>query len=183
MWNKEEKRKCNFNIPEIRLRTKTGYIRRVGSFSACPKFREVPAVMLVHLSDYVRLSSSQTHHQFETLVFPISRHTCTRCRKVILAYSEQLELQTAFSPYLYQPVQARWTVPLMGDTLLQILASKWRHPDRTYADMVANLVCVSLCHRTHGEGEGLMASSPAKPAGRRQDPMGHIPFGGNTLRD
>ena len=28
-----------------------------------------------------------------------------------------------------------------------------------------------------------MASSPAEPLGRRQDPMGHFPFGGNTLRE
>ena len=52
-----------------------------------------------------------------------------------------------------------------------------------YANMVANMVCVSLHHRTHGEGEGLMASSPAEPMGRRQDPMGHLPFGRNTLRE
>ena len=56
---KRKSEKCNFNTPEIRLRTKTGYIRRAGSFSACLKFREVPAVMLVCLSDYVRPSSSQ----------------------------------------------------------------------------------------------------------------------------
>ena len=49
--------------------------------------------------------------------------------------------------------------------------------------MAANMVCVSLRPRTHGEGEGLMASSPAEPAGRRQDPMGHLPFGRNTLRE
>ena len=71
----------------------------------------------------------------------------------------------------------------MGDTLFQILSSKWRHPDRMYANTVANMVCFSLCHRIHGEGEGLMASSPAEPAGRRQDPIGHPPFGGNTLRE
>ena len=110
---------------------------------------------------------TKSSHQFETLVFTISRHTCTKCRKVILAYSEQLKLWTAFSPCLYQLVQARWTVLLVGDTLFQILSSKWRHPDRTYANMVANVVCVSLHHRTHGEGEGLMASSPAEPVGRR----------------
>ena len=106
-------------------------------------------------------------NQFETLVFTISRHTCTKCRKVILAYSKQLKLWTAFSPCLYQLVQAGWTVLLVGDTLFQILSSKWRHPDRTYANTVANVICVSLCHRTHGEGEGLMASSPAEPVGRR----------------
>ena len=117
------------------------------------------------------------------LVFLISRHTCTKCRKVILAYSEQLKLQTACSPCLYQLVQAGWTMLLMGDTLFQILSSKWRHPDRSYANTVANVVCVSFCHRTHGEEEGLTASSPAEPVGRRRDPMGHLPFGGNTLRE
>ena len=66
---------------------------------------------------------------------------------------EQLEQWTAFSPCLYQLVQ-----------------------DRMYANMVANVVCVSLCHRTHGEGEGLTASSPTEPTGRRQDPVGHLPF-------
>ena len=49
-------------------------------------------------------------------------------------------------------------------------------PSRTYANMVANVVCVSLHPRTHGEGEGLTASSPAEPVGRRRDPMGHLPF-------
>ena len=49
--------------------------------------------------------------------------------------------------------------------------------------MVANVVCVSLCPRTHGKGEGLTASSPAEPAGRRRDPMGHLSFGRNTLRE
>ena len=48
---------------------------------------------------------------------------------------------------------------------------------------VANVVCVSLHPRTNGEGEGLTASSPAEPVGRRQDPMGHLPFGRNTLRE
>ena len=28
-----------------------------------------------------------------------------------------------------------------------------------------------------------MASSPAEPVGRRRDPMGHLPFGRNTLRE
>ena len=28
-----------------------------------------------------------------------------------------------------------------------------------------------------------MAISPAKPTGRRQDPVGHLPFGENTLRE
>ena len=28
-----------------------------------------------------------------------------------------------------------------------------------------------------------MASSPAEPARRRQDPMGHLPFRRNTLRE
>ena len=49
--------------------------------------------------------------------------------------------------------------------------------------MVANVVCVSLHPRTHGEEEGLTASSPAEPAGRRRDPMGHLLFGRNTLRE
>ena len=56
---KRKSKKCNSNTPEIWLRTKTGYIRRAGSFSACPKFRKVPAVMLVCLSDYVRSPSSK----------------------------------------------------------------------------------------------------------------------------
>ena len=164
---KRKSEKCNFNTPEMRLRTKTGYIRRAGSFSACPKFCEVPAVMLVCLSDYVRPSSSQRAVINSKHLFTISRHACTKCRKVILAYSKQLELWTAFSPCLYQLVQAGWTMLLVGDTLFQILSSKWRHPDRTYANTVANVVCVSLHHRTHGEGEGLTASSPAEPVGRR----------------
>ena len=49
--------------------------------------------------------------------------------------------------------------------------------------MVVNMVCVSHHPRTHGEEEGLMASSPAEPAGRRRDPMGQHPFGRNTLRE
>ena len=60
-----------------------------------------------------------------------------------------------------------WTVLLMGDTLSRILSRKWRHPGRMYTNTVANVVCVSLHHRTHGEGEGLKASSPAEPVGRR----------------
>ena len=28
-----------------------------------------------------------------------------------------------------------------------------------------------------------MASSPAEPMGRRQDPVGHLPFGENMLRE
>ena len=110
---------------------------------------------------------TKSSHQFKTLVFTLSRYTCTKCRKVILAYSEQLKLWTAFSPCLYQLVQAGWTVLLVGDTPFQILSSKCRHPDRTYANTVANVVCVSLHHRTHGEGEDLTASSPAEPVGRR----------------
>ena len=110
---------------------------------------------------------TKSSHQFETLIFTISRHTCTKCRKVILAYSEQPEVRTAFSPCLYQLVQAGWTMLLVGNTLFQILSSKWRHPDRMYANTVANVVCVSLPHRTHGEREGLMASSQAEPVKRR----------------
>ena len=45
-----------------------------------------------------------------------------------------------------------------------------------YANMVVNVVYVSLCYRTHGEGEGPTVSSPTEAAGRRQDPMGHLPF-------
>ena len=45
-----------------------------------------------------------------------------------------------------------------------------------YANTVANVVCVSLHYRTHGEGEGPTVSSPTEPAGRRRDPMGHLPF-------
>ena len=42
--------------------------------------------------------------------------------------------------------------------------------------MVANVVCVSLHYRTHGEGEDPTVSSLTEPVGRRQDPMGHLPF-------
>ena len=45
-----------------------------------------------------------------------------------------------------------------------------------YANMVVNVVYVSLHYRTHGEGEDPMVSSPTEPVGRRQDPMGHLPF-------
>ena len=93
------------------------------------------------------------------LVFTRSRHTCTKCRKVILA------AQTAQTVDSIQP--------------LSISAG----PSRTYVNMVVNVLCVSLHPRTHGEGEGLTASSPAEPAGRRQDPMGHLPFGRNTLME
>ena len=113
---KSRSKKCNFNTPEIRLRTKTGYIKRVGSLSACLEFQEVPAVMLVHLSGDLSRHYCMTSHQFSTLVFTISRHKCTKCRKAILAYSEQLKQWTAFSPCLYQLVQAGWTMLLMGDT-------------------------------------------------------------------
>ena len=47
---------------------------------------------------------------------------------------------------------------------------------RVYVNIVANVVCVSLCYRSHGEGEDPTVSSPAEPVGRRQDPMGHLPF-------
>ena len=47
---------------------------------------------------------------------------------------------------------------------------------RMYVNMVANVVCVSLHYRSHGEGEDPTVSSPTEPAGRRQDPMGHLPF-------
>ena len=57
------------------------------------------------------------------------------------------------------------------------------YPSRMYVNTVANVVYVSLCHRLHHEGEGLTASSPAEPVGRRQDPMGHLHFGGSTLRE
>ena len=64
------------------------------------------------------------------------------------------------------------------------LMSDWRYPHRMYVNIVENAVCVSLCHRTHGEGEGLMASSPAEPAGRRQGQIGHLPFWvGSSLRE
>ena len=48
-------------------------------------------------------------------------------------------------------------------------------------NMVANVVCISLHYSSHGEGEDPMVSLPTEPAGRRQDPMGHLPFGRNTL--
>ena len=38
-----------------------------------------------------------------------------------------------------------------------------------YVNMVANVVCVSLHYRSHGEGEDPMVSSPTEPAGRRQE--------------
>ena len=45
-----------------------------------------------------------------------------------------------------------------------------------YVNIVANMVCVSLCYRSHGEGEDPTVSSPTEPVGRRQDPMGHLPL-------
>ena len=45
-----------------------------------------------------------------------------------------------------------------------------------YADMLANVVCVSLHYGSHGKGEDPMVSSPMEPVGSRQDPMGHLPF-------
>ena len=86
------------------------------------------------------------------------------------------------------PVYISWSKLGGPCSLWVILCSrsyqeKWRHPGRTYANTVANMVCVSLHHRTHGEGEGLTASSPVEAVGRRRDPMGHLPFGRNPLRE
>ena len=47
---------------------------------------------------------------------------------------------------------------------------------RMYVNMVANVVCVSLRYRSHGKEEDPTVSSPTEPVGRRQDPMGHLPF-------
>ena len=43
-------------------------------------------------------------------------------------------------------------------------------------NMVANVVCDSIRYRSHCEGEDPTVSSPTEPVGRRQDPMGHLPF-------
>ena len=47
---------------------------------------------------------------------------------------------------------------------------------RMYTNILANVVCVSLHYRSHGEGEDPMVISPMEPVGRRRDPMGHLPF-------
>ena len=79
--------------------------------------------------------------------------TCGECKKAVLAHFQTTQTADSIQP-----------LSLTADI------------SRMYANMAANVVCVSLCYRTHGKGEGPMVSSPTEPAGRRQDPMGQLPF-------
>ena len=180
---KKKSEKCSFNTPEIRLRTKTGYIRQAGSFSACPKFWEVPAVMLVCLSGSLRSPSTWELSSILKHLYPSAcLHLMQKVHLCLLQIAQTADsiqpLSISAGPGWVDHTPCGWHLHL-----LKSLSSKQRHPDRMYANMVANMVCVSLCRGTQGEGEGLMASSPAEPMGRRRDPVGHLPFGENTLRE
>ena len=135
--------KYRYHTPEIRVRNKAEYIRRVGTSFSLPGNSGSASS---HVGAPLRLHK----------VCSIKRSASTLVSQLMCSIS--LVVSARRPPWLFLTTRTADNIQLL---------SLPADLGRMYVNMVANMVCISLCYRSHGEGEDPTVSSPTEPVGRR----------------